>query len=536
MKRERNKLYAVLICAGLVLTTVIAYEQVRHNDFVGLDDVAYVVDNPHVKDGITHEAVVCAFTTPYSGNWHSLTWLSHMLDCQLFGLNPAGHHITSLVFHISNTLLLFWVFKRMTGAIWQSAFVVAAFALHPLHVESVAWVAERKDVLSGFFWMLTMIAYVRYAEQPGIKRYLLVVLAFCLGLLSKPMLVTLPFVLLLLDWWPLDRLQLRRQTTNWRTSPESKPAKPGYQKASLRGLIREKIPLFVLAGVSTVITFYVQQNAGAMAMELSEKLPLNFRVSNALISYISYIGKMIYPSHLAVFYPLNMIPPWQPAICFVMLATISAFIIVSHRRYLMAGWLWYLGTLVPVIGLVQVGSQAMADRYTYLPSIGIFIMAAWGAAEVRSKWHFRRLWLGISAGLVLAILLICTQIQLRYWRDNFALYKRAAEVTEKNFRMHTLYGRTLLPQTGKIDEAITQFKEALRINPLYSEAKRWLGKAYAAQENFDEAIWYFNAALTIKNDPFAKRYSLDDKDLPEVYGDMGLAYARTGKDERAVTN
>jgi tetratricopeptide (TPR) repeat protein len=537
MKRDRNKLYAISICMALALTTIIAYEPVRHNGFVGFDDVVYVAGNPHVKEGITREAVVWAFTTPHSGNWHSLTWLSHILDCQFFGLNALGHHLTSLFFHLANTLLLFLALKRMTGAVWPSAFVAAAFALHPLHVESVAWVSERKDVLSGFFWMLTMTAYVRYAERPGIRRYLLVVLAFCLGLLSKSMLVTLPFVLLLLDYWPLGRIRSRKgwpsplsQPKKGKAFSKSKPAEGDYQSVPAWRLIREKIPLFALAAVSSVITFVVQQRAGAMAMELSEKLPLNFRISNALVSYISYIGKMIYPSRLAVFYPLNMIPPWRATVCFVMLAAISAFIIVSHRRYLMVGWLWYLGTLVPVIGLVQVGSQAIADRYTYLPSIGIFIMVAWGAAEVGTKRHFRRLWLGISTGLVLAILLICTRMQVRYWQDNLTLYKRAAEVTENNFRMHTLYGNALLLQRGEIDEAITHFKEALRINPLYSKANKGLGKALLVQGNFDEAVRCFNAALLTEKNLFG------EKDLPDVYGNLGLAYVRLGKDGPAVTN
>ncbi len=273
IKRLKQRQISFLISAALVAATLVAYEPMRHNGFVGLDDLTYVIDNPHVKGGITRESIVWAFTTPHSGNWHSLTWLSHMLDCQLFGLNALGHHLTSLFFHVANTLLLFLVLKRMTGAVWPSAFVAAAFALHPLHVESVAWVSERKDVLSGFFWMLTMIAYARYAEQPGIRRYLLVVLAFCLGLLSKSMLVTLPFVLLLLDYWPLDRFQLG-QPKKGKAFSESKPEKGGYQIAPAWRLIKEKIPLFVLAAVSSIITFIVQQNAEAVAP--SEIAPFKF--------------------------------------------------------------------------------------------------------------------------------------------------------------------------------------------------------------------------------------------------------------------
>jgi tetratricopeptide (TPR) repeat protein len=527
-ERACSKSYVFLIYLTLAVSTFIAYEPVRHNDFVGLDDPAYVTNNPHVKEGITLESIVWAFTTPYSGNWHSLTWLSHMLDCQLFGLNASGHHLTSLFFHVANTLLLFLVLKMMTGAVWPSAFVAAVFALHPLHVESVAWVSERKDVLSGFFWMLTMIAYVRYAERPGIGRYLLVVLAFCLGLLSKSMLVTLPFVLLLLDYWPLDRFQLGQPKKD-KAFSESKPEKGGYQIAPAWHLIKEKIPLFVLAAVSSIITFIVQRSAKAVAP--LEVVPLNLRILNALLSYISYIGKMIYPSHLAAFYPLNRIPPWQPMVCFIILVVISILIIVSHRRYLTVGWLWYVGTLVPVIGIMQVGSQSMADRYTYLPSIGIFIMVAWGAAELGAKWRFRRMWLGISAGLVLVVLLICTRMQVRYWRDGVALYKRTVEVTKNNFSMHTLYGNVLL-QRRETDEAITHFKEALRINPRYSKAHNGLGKALLIQGNFDEAIRCFNAVLLTDKDKDKDK----GKDLPDVYGNLGRAYANLGKDNLAITN
>jgi tetratricopeptide (TPR) repeat protein len=525
MGKAPKEYWSLYICLALAVSTFIAYEPVRHNDFVGLDDAVYVTNNPHVKGGITRESIVWAFTTPHSGNWHSLTWLSHMLDCQFFGLNALGHHLTSLFFHIANALLLFLVLKMMTGAVWPSAFVAAVFALHPLHVESVAWVSERKDVLSSFFWMLAMIAYVRYAERPSIRRYLLVVLAFCLGLLSKSMLVTLPFVLLLLDYWPLDRFQLGQPKKD-KAFSESKPAKGGYQSASVSHLIGEKIPLLVLVAVASVITFVVQQSAKAVA--LSEMAPLNVRMSNALLSYIDYIGKMIYPSHLAIFYPHpgENVLMWQVVISALLLLAISICVIRLARKhkYLLVGWLWYLGTLVPVIGLVQVGAQAMADRYTYLPSIGIFIMVAWGAAELAARWRFLRMWLGISMVLVLAILLICTRMQVRHWQNSFTVCRHALEVTENNFKMHTFYGNVLLYQMGEIDEAITHFKEALRINPQYSNAYKGLGKALLVQGNFDEAIRCFNAV------------SLTDKDLPEVYGDLGLAYARLGKDKLAIVS
>jgi tetratricopeptide (TPR) repeat protein len=444
-----------------------------------------------------------------------------MLDYQFFGPNALGHHLTSLFFHVANALLLFLVLKRVTGEVWPSAFVAAAFALHPLHVESVAWVSERKDILSGFFWMLTMVAYVRYAEQPGMRRYLLVILALCLGLLSKPMLVTLPFVLLLLDYWPLGRFQLS-QPTNTRHALRQdeaplKPAKGGYQR----------VPTWCLVVISSIITFIVQRSAKAVAP--SEMIPLKFRISNALLSYISYVGKMVYPSHLAALYPIHRIPSWQPIICFMVLTFILIVIIASRRPYLMVGWLWYLVTLVPVIGIVQVGSQAMADRYTYLPSIGIFIMVAWGAAEVIAKWRFHKLWVGTSTGLVLAVLLVCTRVQVQYWQDSFTIYKRTVEVTENNFKMHTLYGSALYYR-GEIDKAVAQFREALRIKPQYSKANNGLGKALFEQGNFNEAVKCFNAALSTAKESFV------ENDLPDLYGNLGKAYMQLDKDDLAITS
>ena len=387
MERWRDRLHVLLIYVVLALATSIAFEQVRHNEFVHYDDYDYVVENQQVRAGITCQSIVWAFTAFQKDNWHPLTWISHMLDCELFELNPAGHHLSGLLFHVANTLLLFAVLKKMTGAVWASGFVAAAFALHPLHVESVAWVAERKDVLSGFFWMLTMAAYVRYAERPSVGKYLLVVLSLALGLMAKPMLVTLPFVLLLLDFWPLRRLQLRSQDTN-QALPESKSAiKDGYA-ISLRGSILEKIPLFVLVAASSVITYIAQQSERAMAPMWD--LTLGSRLANSFVSYVMYIGKMVYPSRLAILYPhpRGNLPLWQAVVCSLILITISVVVIrIVRRGYLVVGWLWYMGTLVPVIGLVQVGSQAIADRYTYLPSNGIIVMVDRKSKRLNSTHH-----------------------------------------------------------------------------------------------------------------------------------------------------
>jgi len=522
MKQTSNKPYVLLIYVALALATIVAFEQVRLNKFVNYDDHYYVTENQQVQAGITGESVFWAFTTTHAGNWHPLTWLSHMLDCQLFELNPMWHHLTSLLLHMANTLLLFWVLKRMTSAVWASAFVAAAFALHPLHVESVAWVAERKDVLSGFFWFLTMAAYVRYAERPSVGRYSLVILGLCLGLMAKPMLVTLPFVLLLLDYWPLGRLRWGSQSDT-EASPESESVKVSYQKASVLSLIGEKIPLFILAAVSSVITFIVQQSGGAVRSW--ESFSLNIRISNALVSYISYIIKMIYPSRLAVLYPHpgDSLPIWQPIVCLVIVAAVSAGIIYigRRRRYLVTGWLWYIGTLLPVIGLVQVGAQAMADRYTYLPSIGFFIMVAWGAAELGAKWRYRKIGAEIGAGIVLTMLLIFTRIQVRHWRSSLTLFGHTLEVTENNYIMHNYYGRALR-QNGRVDEAIKEIRESLRLNPNYCDAHNNLGIALQARGKDEEAERQFRKALRL------------NPDYNKAHVNLGIMLAKQQKPDEAI--
>ncbi len=477
MEPITDKRFVVLICVTLALVTFVAFEQVRSFEFVIYDDADYVTENPPVKAGLTHRSVIWAFTTNHSSNWHPLTWISHMLDCHLFGLKAGMHHLTNLFIHIANTLLLFWVLKVMTGALWQSGFVAAMFALHPLHVESVAWVSERKDVLSVFFWLLTMAAYVRYVKRPDVRGYLFVVLFFALGLLAKPMLVTLPFALLLLDYWPLGRFQSGKDMDR---------------------LVREKIPLFALAVVSCMITFAVQQRAGVM--EFGKGIPLNFRVLNGLVAYISYIAKMVYPSGLAVLYPHpgESLQMWQPIISLLIFAGVSAGIIYSaqRHRFLLVGWLWYIGTLVPVIGLVQVGPQAMADRYTYLPSVGIFIIAAWGAAEILAKWRYKQKALAVTAVVVLAAMLICTRLQLRYWQNSVTLCERAISINEKNPLMHNNLGVALM-SWGELDKAATHLSRAVQIVPDYENAYYNLGNVFHLQDNFDEAIVQYRRALEL---------------------------------------
>lgn len=525
MDKISNKYYVPLICIALALVNLVVYLQVLNHDFVDYDDEDYVTKNPQVIAGITWKGVLYAFTeTDLTANWHPLTWLSHMLDCQLFGLNPLGHHLTSLLFHIANTLLLFWILKRMTGAVWPSAFVAAAFALHPLHVESVAWVAERKDVLSGFFWMLTIAAYIRYARRPGLKRYLLVLLAFSLGLMAKPMVVTLPFVLFLLDYWPLGRLQLQQQNDR-EILPQSKSAATVSCPPTIYRLIIEKIPLFILAAASSIVTFLVQRSAGAMIRGEGENYSLNTRISNALVSYLGYIIKMAYPNRLAVLYPYpgDSLPAWQPIISFLIIAVVSVGIIYTARRwrYLTVGWFWYLGTLVPVIGLIQIGSQAMADRYTYLPSIGIFIMVAWGAAKLSTKWSFQSLALGITAGIVLTLLLICTRMQLRYWRNTLTLYEHTLVVTENNYVIHNNYG-CFLRENNKLDQAIQNYNEALRIEPNYVAALNNLGMALKKKGEITEAIEKWEKVLELS--PYN----------PSAHSNLGLIMTQQGKYDEAI--
>ncbi|MBW2569478.1 MAG: glycosyltransferase family 39 protein [Deltaproteobacteria bacterium] len=355
----------IIICLFLIITTLAVYWQVTNHEFLNYDDDIYITKNHHVQAGLNLESAIWSFTsgTMVSNYWHPLTWLSHMLDFQLYGMNAGGHHMTSLLFHITNTLLLFFIFRRMTGNIWQSGCVAALFALHPLHVESVAWVAERKDVLSTFFWLLTMLAYCRYVEKPVLIRYFIVLLFFVLGLMSKPMLVTLPFVLLLMDYWPLGRIQLGQAI---------KEGNVKSQKTSFFHLVGEKIPFFLLTAVASVAAYITQQKGGALTcMDL---MLLKIQIANALVSYVSYIGKMLWPGKLAVFYPHpGTLPIWESVVAGLLLISITAFVVIPRRRfpYLFVGWFWFIGTLVPVIGLVKVGSFAMADRYTYVPLIGL---------------------------------------------------------------------------------------------------------------------------------------------------------------------
>ena len=507
-KAENHFNLKLSIALFLLVATAVTFEQVRTHEFLNFDDDLYVTDNPYVQAGLTSAGLIWAFTTTHASNWHPLSWLSHMLDCELYGLKPGAHHLTSLLFHIAATLLLFLVFKRMTGKIWGSGFVAALFALHPLHVESVAWVAERKDVLSTFFWALTMWTYLRYVEGPGFARYVILVVSFVLGLLSKPMLVTLPFVLLLLDYWPLGRIQFDFHD----------------KKAFPFNVILEKVPLFILSAASASLTFFVQQKGGAVGAV--DAFPIGTRIANALVSYVRYIEKMIWPRNLAVLYPYpDTLPIWHAGGAALLLVCVSILVIRAARRrpYLAVGWLWYLGTLVPVIGLVKVGLQAMADRYTYVPLIGLFIMVAMGVPHILPRWRYQKLLLGISAALVISVLMVVTRSQVRHWRNDFTLYEHALNVTSENSLVHTNLGATLARQ-GKYDEAVSHYTEALRIKPDNANAHNNLGLALIHQGKYQEAVALF--AETLRNNPHD----------PTVQCGLGIALARLGRYQEAIVH
>ena len=424
--RETNGSLKFIICIFLVISTLAVYWQVKDHEFINYDDNRYITENGHVQVGLTGESIVWAFTTSYASNWHPMTWLSHMLDYELYSDHPKGHLLTNVFLHITNALLLFMVLFRLTGAIWQSAFVAVLFALHPLNVGSVAWAAERKNVLSTLFWLLTIWVYISYVNKPSIKKYGWVALFLALGLMSKPMLVTLPFVLLLLDYWPLRR---------WNIQNTNGPIEQTTNSTPLSQLILEKIPLLLLVIGSITATLIVQKMGGAV--KSFDVFPLKERFINALVSYLSYLQKMVWPSNLSVFYPHPeaALPVWKGVLCGMVLVGITILAVKWIRRapYFAVGWFWYLGTLIPVIGIVQVGAQAMADRYAYVPLIGIFIILAWGISGLLEKWDQRKKALPIAAGAVILVLIVVAWVQAGHWKNSITVFKHAINVTENQY-------------------------------------------------------------------------------------------------------
>ena len=537
-----------LMAAFLLLVTIILYWPATHYDFVNYDDQNYVTANTRVQSGLNWQAVKWAFLNPVSCNWHPLTMLSHMLDCQMFGLNPRGHHLTNVLLHAVNSVLVFAFLRQATGATLRSLFVAVLFAVHPLRVESVAWIAERKDLLSGLFGLLTLICYTRYAQTcmavereetkalesatpvswPATLDYLLALLCFALGLMSKPMLVTWPFLLLLLDYWPLGRLQILKSgvqnptaaNDGLRTRDHGPSAARRSQVANR--ILLEKVPFFLLAAVVSLVTFVVQKQGGAV--KAVQDLPLVARCANALVSYCRYLGKLLWPTRLAVYYPHpGHWASWMVLLAGGLVLGVSTLLFVQRRRapFLLMGWLWFCGTLVPVIGLVQVGGQAMADRYTYLPSLGVLILAVWGAYDLTRYWRYHGVALSVAGSVAIVICLALTRQQLGRWKDSEALFQHALKVTEGNYLAHNSLG-TALDAKGQDDEAIRHYQEAIRLKPDYPEAHYNLGNELARKGNIDEAIRHYQEAIRLK------------PDYAETYYNLGLVLTGKGRMEEAI--
>jgi Tfp pilus assembly protein PilF len=533
-----------MVVIVLIILVLTVYGQVGNHFFNNFDDDIYITQNPQVLKGLTWEGVSWAFTTFHAVNWHPITWLSHMADISIFGLEAGWHHRINVLLHILNTVILFIVFLRMTGALWQSAFVAALFAVHPLHVESVAWVAERKDILSTLFWMLTMGVYVRYVQSPGLTKYMGILFFYALGLMCKPMLVTLPFVLLLLDYWPLRRFDSGCISI-----------KKIYQ------LSLEKVPLFALSSSSCIITYLAQ--AKGIVLFPYGNFPIDLRASNAVLAYVVYLGKMVWPVSLSVFYPhpgtvFTAIPAWQVLMSILLLGGLSFLVFWQggRRPYLVVGWLWYLGTLFPVIGLVQAGAQALADRYTYVPLIGVFVMIAWGIPAVLEGWRFRRTTLMLMGGAMLFAFSAVAWNQTGYWKNNLTLFTHALNVTEKNWLAWTNIGNDYR-RIGQIEHAIFCFQEALRIKPDYPMAWYNLGVTYSELGQPQWAIKFYQEALRIwpayavawlnLGESYANlgdhqqaiknyREALRVKpDFAEALFNIGLAYYNLGQPQQAIT-
>jgi len=488
----------VIVAAGLAALAVIVYAGVWSYGFVNFDDPRYVTENPHVATGLTWANVRWAFTTGYAANWHPITWLSHMLDVAMAGPTPGLAHATSLLLHAANTVLLFAFLRRTTGAAGPSAVVAALFAAHPLHVESVAWISERKDVLSTFFGLIAMHAYVAQVRSPSRARAAaLVVVAFALGVMAKPMLVTLPLVLLAIDWWPLGRpMTVDRM---W-----------------------EKLPLFLLSGAAMAITLIVQRAAGAVAS--FNPYPISARLAHAATAYVDYLRQMIWPANLAVFYPLptgTTTTRLVSSLALIAAITVAAIWLRRRRPYILAGWLWYVVMLVPVIGIVQVGGQGMADRYTYLSLVGVFVAIVWLARDLAGHSATGRLALGAIAAVAIAACAMVARQQLQYWRSSLALWTRALDVTADNYRARNAVGALLIDQ-GRLDDAIVDLREAVRLEPAYADAHNNLGAALARRGQIGDAIVEYRAAVQLA------------PGLAIAHNNLALALARTGQVDGAI--
>jgi Flp pilus assembly protein TadD len=497
-----------VVCLLLAVVTLALYNPVNRHPFVNYDDDRYVTKNVHVRQGVNADTIAWSLTSTEQANWHPLTWMSHALDVSLFRLNPAGHHLTSVLLHVVNVCLLFLLLMWATKRVSPSLFVAILFAVHPINVESIAWVAERKNVLCTFFFLLTLWAYGWYAQKPSWERYLAVFGSFVAALASKPMVITLPFVLLLLDYWPVERVDKIGEKTPWSR------------------LALEKLPLFALSAASAVVTMHAQQTGGAVRS--ATEFPFGVRIANAINAYAAYIWKMIWPSHLAPLYPHpgDSLPVWRVLLAGIILAIITALVWkFRSRRSLLVGWFFFLGTLVPVIGLVQVGEAAMADRYAYIPLIGIFVMIAFGVSDIAEQrsWGFLP---AIPAAVALIALSFATYRQIRYWQSNEELWSHTLAVTSNNFVAEDNLGGALILE-GREEEAHAHFEAAARINPKDPMSHSNLGTYYETHNQIGEAVREYEAAVAMTSDPSM---------LAATYANLGAAYRGLGESDRAQTN
>ena len=498
----------IAVCLFIAVITLSVYGRLVTYDFVNFDDNLYVTANKNVQSGISLKSIIWAFSFNEVAYWHPLSLISHMIDCRIFGLNAGMHHLINLFLHIASSILLFFVLKQATGALWRSAIVALLFAIHPINVESVAWIADRKNVLSTFFWMLTMFAYIFYAKRPAIYRYLTVMFFFVLGLLSKPMLVTLPFVLLLFDYWPLERI------------------KSGSEKGVLLKIILEKVPLIMLSLISVVVSSFSLKYARIFVSQ--ESVPFDLRIANASVSYLKYIAKIILPQNLAVNYPFpSAIPLWHVIGSVIFLLAVSAFALLAAKKrgYIFTGWFWYAGTLLPVIGIVQGGLwPAMADRWAYIPVAGFLIMLIWGLHELFiERFKIRKMLIYLTGMTCLSIIVSVAYLQVGYWKNSYTLYKHALEVTGGSDLVHNNMGSYLLRQ-GKFNEAKHHFLEALVINQRYEEALNNIGIISYNEGKYYEAIDYYLKALKV------------NPDFPDAHNNLGVAMISIGRMDDAISH
>jgi len=523
---EVNQTMKTAICIFLAVATFSVYLQVKDHEFINFDDNVLVTESSLVQAGLTNENIIRVFTTTHFGGWLPIKSISYMLDYQLYGLNPKGYLLTNVFFHIANSLLLFLVLCRMTGAIWQSAFVAAMFALHPLNVESVAWVAERKNVLSNFFLLLTIWAYIHYAAKPTVKRYGLVFLLFAFGLMSKPMLVTLPFVLLLLDYWPLERFKLGRRE---RDSKIAQKDKHFNGEKNISKLVLEKFPLLILSALCSIMTLILFEKATEPVAQ--DPVSMLTILTNVMISYFEYLWKMLWPKGLAILYahPGNTLAVWKGVLCGIALLVITTISIKLIRKapYFVVGWFWYLGTLIPVIGFITLGPHLIADRYAYLPLIGIFVIIAWGVPELLKEWHYRKNVLKASAGILILTLMLITWIQVSHWKSSITVFKHAIKVTDKKYPnfsvVHNNLGVALFAD-GKNEEAISHYKMAIKLKPDYAAAHNNLGNALFDKGKIEEAIYHYKMTIELK------------PDFAAAYNNLGIVLVAEQKKEEAVSH